>query len=196
ALDKAQLQGASLPKAQLQGAWLPDAQLQGAKLDGAQLQGTTLTGAQLQGASLDGAQLQGAKLDAAQLQGASLPAAELQGANLNGAQLQGARLVNVRVWRAFGTLNLDLADLHNIDPPQKPWEEPLKDNETFGEWRDAIANSADFPLPVPHGRAPEGDLRLRNQMIARLAVLDPTEKKEPKDVLDQRYWDRAPPSQP
>jgi len=192
-LYKAQLQGALLVEAQLQGAWLVGAQLQGAKLDRAQLQGAVLVGAQLQGASLVEAQLQGAELYKAQLQGASLVEAQLQGASLNGAELQGARLyeaqlqgaslngaelqgavVNVLVWRAFGTPNLYLADLRNIDADQKPW----KVDETFAKWRDAIANR------VPAG--PPSDL-----VIERLAVLDPTRKKEPEDVLDQRYWDRA-----
>jgi uncharacterized protein YjbI with pentapeptide repeats len=62
ALDRAELQGASLISARLQGASLTDAELQGASLTGAQLQGATLTGAQLQGATLDGAALQGASL--------------------------------------------------------------------------------------------------------------------------------------
>jgi hypothetical protein len=39
---------------------------------------------------------------------------------------------------------------------------------------------------------------LRDQVIFRLAVLDPDPagKKQPQDVLDQRYWDRAHFSQP
>src|SRR5262249_15176901 len=77
---------------------------------------------------------------------------------------------------------LDLADLPNMNPQlvnQKPW----KDNETFGEWRDAIANS------VPASP-------LRDRLIDRLAVLDPTGKKEPENLLDQGYWDRAHSSQP
>ena len=172
-LFEAQLQGASLVEAQLQGAELYKAQLQGALLVQAQLQGAWLVGAQLQGAKLDRAQLQGAVLVGAQLQGASLVEAQLQGASLNGAELQGA-VVNVLVWRAFGTPNLYLADLRNIDADQKPW----KVDETFAKWRDAIANR------VPAG--PPSDL-----VIERLAVLDPTRKKEPEDVLDQRYWDRA-----
>jgi uncharacterized protein YjbI with pentapeptide repeats len=191
-LDKAQLQGAALFEAQLQGAWLVGAQLQGAALNNAQLQGASLIWAQLQGAWLVGAQLQGASLDWAQLQGAGLAFAQLQGASLRKAQLQGASLSNVQlqgasltlaqlqgaggvkalVWRAFGTPNLDLADLTNIDTHRKPW----KDNEAFGEWRDVIADS------VPAGP-------LRDQMIERLAALDPIGKKEPEDVLDQRYWD-------
>jgi uncharacterized protein YjbI with pentapeptide repeats len=187
-LDGARLQGASLDGARLQGARLDGAQLQGASLDGAELQGVEFNGAQLQGASLeraqlqgarlDGAQLQGAKLDGARLQGASLDGARLQGASLDGAELQGAGLVNVLVWRASGTPNLDLADFPNIDAQQKPW----KDDEAFASWRDATANS------VPAGR-------LRDRMIERLAVLDPT-GKEPKDVLAQPYWDRAHFSQP
>jgi uncharacterized protein YjbI with pentapeptide repeats len=188
----AHLQGASLERAELQGALLVLAQLQRARLDGAQLQGASLVGAQLQGASLDKAQLQGASLDPAHLQGASLDEAQLQGASLIGAELQGARLsgaqlqgasldkaqlqgaglVNVLAWRAFGTPNLYLADLLNIDAHQKPW----KDDDTFTEWRDAIADS------VPEGF-------LRDQVIERLAVLDP--EKEPQDVLDQHYWDEA-----
>jgi hypothetical protein len=96
----------------------------------------------------------------------------LQGANLFQAQLQGARLAYVRVWRAFGTPNLDRANLQNIDSHQKPW----KDNEAFGEWRDAIASG------VPAGP-------LRDKVIERLATLDPIGKKEPEDALDQRYWD-------
>jgi hypothetical protein len=147
-------------------------QLQGASLDKAQLQGARLDGAQLQGTRLDGAQLQGARLDGAQLQGTRLDGAQLQGTRLDGAQLQGAGLVNVLAWRAFGTPNLYLADLLNIDAHQKPW----KDDETFTEWRDAIADS------VPEGF-------LRDQVIERLAVLDP--EKEPRDVLDQHYWDEA-----
>jgi hypothetical protein len=39
-------------------------------------------------------------------------------------------------------------------------------------------------------------ITVRDQVIWRLAVLDPTGKKEPEDVLDQRYWDRAHSSQP
>jgi hypothetical protein len=159
--------GADLRKADFTGA-----QLQGASLVVAQLQGASLVAAQLQGAWLDGARLQGAWLNEAELQGASLYAAQLQGASLNGAQLQGAGVANMLVWRAFGTSNLDLADLQNIDSHQKPW----KDNEAFGEWRDAIANS------VPAGP-------LRDRVIERLAALDPIGKKEPEDVLDQRYWD-------
>jgi hypothetical protein len=151
---------------------LDRAQLQGARLDRADLQGALLNDAQLQGASLDDAQLQGASLDDAQLQGASLYYAQLQGASLDGTDLQGARLVDVKVWRAFGSPNLHLVDLSNIDVHQKPWQ----DNETFREWRDAIANS------VPEGVN-------RDQVILRLAVLDPTGKKEPENVLDQRYWD-------
>jgi len=178
-LDGARLQGARLNGLQLQGAWLSGAELQGARLDGAQLQGVRLDGARLQGASLDGARLQGAWLSGAELQGARLDGAQLQGVRLDGARLQGARLVKVLVWRASGTLNLSLADFRNIDAHQKPW----KDNETYAEWRDAIANS------VPAGRR-------RDQAIAGLAVLDPTGKKEPKDLLDQRYWDRAHSSQP
>jgi uncharacterized protein YjbI with pentapeptide repeats len=212
-LDRAQLQGASLDRAQLQGAWLMGAQLQGASLhwaqlqgaelfmarlegaalNGAQLQGAILHGAQLHGASLDGAQLQGAWLNGAQLQGAilhgaqlhgaTLNGAQLQGAALNGAQLQGALLVNVLVWRAFGTPNLDLADLRNIDAHQKPW----RGDESFAKWRDAIASSVPASFPA--------SLR-RNLMIERLAMLDPTGKKEPEDVLDQRHWDNAHSSQP
>jgi uncharacterized protein YjbI with pentapeptide repeats len=170
-LSGAQPQGVSLSCAR----FTPCPQLQGASLDGAQLQGASARWAQLQGASLSRAQLQGASLDGAQLQGASLDGAQLQGASLDGAQLQGARLVNVLVWRALGTPNLDLADLHNIDPHQKPWKE--EDNKTFGEWRDAISNSV-----------PDDDLR--DQVIEHLAVLDPTEKKESED------WDRAHSSQP
>jgi len=173
----AQLQGADLIGA-LQGASLTGAQLQGARLSG-ELQGASLIRAQLQGADLSGAQLQGADLSEAQLQGASLHRAELQGARLSGAQLQGAWLVNVLVWRASGTPNLYLADFPDIDIHQKPW----KDDETFGEWRDAIANSV-----------PAGPLRAR--VIEQLAVLDPTGKKESKDLLDQRYWERAHSSQP
>jgi hypothetical protein len=178
-LDDAQLQGAMLLRAQLQGARLDNAQLQGARLDDAQLQGASLAGAELQGAWLWGAQLQGARLDDAQLQGAWLWGAQLQGARLDNAQLQGASLVNVGVWRASGTPNLYLADFPNIDARQKPWQ----DNETFGEWRDVIANSV-----------PVGPLRARVKNL--LAVLDPTEKKEPEDALDQRYWDSAHSSQP
>jgi Pentapeptide repeats (8 copies) len=137
----------------------------------ADLRKADFTGAQLQGASLDGAQLQRASLDGAQLQGASLIDVQLQGANLTQAQLQGAEVVNMLVWRAFGTPNLDLANLQNIDSYQKPW----KDNEAFGEWRDAIANSVAGPL--------------RDEVIERLVALDPIGKKEPEDVLDQRYWD-------
>jgi uncharacterized protein YjbI with pentapeptide repeats len=177
-LEHAQLQGARLDYAQLQGAFLAVTQLQGAWLGQAQLQGARLDYAQLQGALLLGAQLQGAWLDQAQLQGASLKGAQLQGASLKGAQLQGAMLANVLVWRAFGTANLYLAYLSNIEAHQEPW----KDDETFGQWRDAIANS------VPAGR-------FRDEVIDRLAVLDPG-KKEPEDVLDQRYWDRAHSSQP
>jgi uncharacterized protein YjbI with pentapeptide repeats len=173
----AQLQGADLIGA-LQGASLTGAQLQGARLSG-ELQGASLIRAQLQGADLSGAQLQGADLSEAQLQGASLHRAELQGARLSGAQLQGAWLVNVLVWRASGTPNLYLADFPDIDIHQKPW----KDDETFGEWRDAIANSV-----------PAGPLRAR--VIEQLAVLDPTGKKESKDLLDQRYWERAHSSKP
>ena len=154
-------------------AVLDRADLRKADFSGAQLQGAGLFEAQLQGASLVEAQLQGAELYKAQLQGASLVEAQLQGASLNGAELQGA-VVNVLVWRAFGTPNLYLADLRNIDADQKPW----KVDETFAKWRDAIANR------VPAG--PPSDL-----VIERLAVLDPTRKKEPEDVLDQRYWDRA-----
>jgi uncharacterized protein YjbI with pentapeptide repeats len=178
----AQLQGATLNGAQLQGAWLYEAQLQGASLDGAQLEGAWLDEAQLQGASLNQAQLQGARLNGAQLQGASLDGAQLQGASLYEAQLQGAELAHVSVWRAFGSPNLYLADLPNIDPQlanKKPWE----DYETFVRWRDAIANS------VRAGR-------LRDDVINSLAVLDPTGKKEPEDLLDQRYWERAHSSQP
>jgi len=142
----------------------------------AQLQRAWLDTAQLQGAWLDRAQLQGARLDRAQLQGASLNEAQLQGASLNEAQLQGASLKEARVWRAFGTPNLYLADLRNIDAHQKPW----KDNETFGEWRDAMANSG----------------WLRDDLIGQLAVLDPAAKKEPENLLDQGYWDRAHSSQP
>jgi uncharacterized protein YjbI with pentapeptide repeats len=146
--------------------------LQGARLEWAELQGASLERAELQGALLVRAQLQRARLDGAQLQGASLVGAQLQGASLDKAQLQGAGLVNVLAWRAFGTPNLYLADLLNIDAHQKPW----KDDETFTEWRDAIADS------VPEGF-------LRDQVIERLAVLDP--EKEPQDVLDQHYWDEA-----
>ena len=172
-LDRADLRKADFSGAQLQGAGLFEAQLQGASLVEAQLQGAELYKAQLQGASLVEAQLQGASLNGAELQGARLYEAQLQGASLNGAELQGA-VVNVLVWRAFGTPNLYLADLRNIDADQKPW----KVDETFAKWRDAIANR------VPAG--PPSDL-----VIERLAVLDPTRKKEPEDVLDQRYWDRA-----
>jgi len=172
-LDRADLRKADFSGAQLQGAGLFEAQLQGASLVEAQLQGAELYKAQLQGALLVQAQLQGAWLVGAQLQGAKLDRAQLQGAVLVGAQLQGA-VVNVLVWRAFGTPNLYLADLRNIDADQKPW----KVDETFAKWRDAIANR------VPAG--PPSDL-----VIERLAVLDPTRKKEPEDVLDQRYWDRA-----
>ena len=175
-LEGAQLQGASLEEAQLQNARLSTAQLQGARLHGAQLQGASLALASLQGAWLDRAQLQGASLDRAQLQGASLNEAQLQGASLNEAQLQGASLKEARVWRAFGTPNLYLADLRNIDAHQKPW----KDNETFGEWRDAIANRG----------------WLRDDLIGQLAVLDPAGKNEPENLLDQGYWDRAHSSQP
>jgi uncharacterized protein YjbI with pentapeptide repeats len=171
-LDRAQLQGASLVAARLQGASLDRAQLQGASLNYARLQGASLNYARLQGAWLAFAQLQGASLFAAQLQGASLDEAQLQGASLAEAQLLNAALVNALVWRAFGTPMLNLTDLANIDSHQTPW----KDNQTFGEWRDAIANSV-----------PEGSLR--DQVIERLAVLDPTGKKEPEHVLDQRYWD-------
>jgi uncharacterized protein YjbI with pentapeptide repeats len=187
-LDAAQLQGASLyfaklqgafiTLAQLQGARLTDADLQGAFLNKAQLQGARLNRAQLQGATLIGAQLQGATLVEAQLQGAQLQEAKLQGAWLDRAQLQGAELVKVGVWRAFGTPNLYLADLRNIDH-RKPW----KDNESFGKWRDAIANG------FPAGSV--GD-----QVIDHLAVLDPAGKKEPENLLDQSYWDRAHSSQP
>jgi hypothetical protein len=100
--------------------------------------------------------------------------AQLQGASLDGAQLQGAKLVNVWVWRAFGTPNLDLAELADIDVNDKPWE----DNETFGKWRDTIANS------VPAGRR-------RDQVIERLTRLDP----ELEDMLDQHSWDAAKSSQ-
>jgi len=162
--------------ASLQGAWLNEAQLQGALLLSAQLQRAWLDKAQLQGASLDLAQLQGARLDRAQLQGASLNEAQLQGASLDEAQLQGASLNWARVWRAFGTPNLYLADLRNIDAHQKPW----KDNETFGDWRDAIANRG----------------WLRDDLIGQLAVLDPAGKNEPENLLDQGYWDRAHSSQP
>jgi len=175
-LHGAQLQGASLALASLQGVWLNEAQLQGALLLSAQLQRAWLDKAQLQGASLDLAQLQGARLDRAQLQGASLNEAQLQGASLDEAQLQGASLNWARVWRAFGTPNLYLADLRNIDAHQKPW----KDNETFGEWRDAIANRG----------------WLRDDLIGQLAVLDPAGKNEPENLLDQGYWDRAHSSQP
>jgi hypothetical protein len=172
-LNLADLRKADFIGAQLQGAQLAFAQLQDARLGAAQLQGAWLWGAQLQGASLGGAQLQGARLDGGQL----------QGVRLGGAELQGAGLVNVRVWRAFGTPNLYLADFRNIDAHQKPW----KDNETFGGWRDAIANS------VP-------DRLLRDDVKVRLKALDPTGdltgKKEPEDLLDQRYWDRAHSSQP
>ena len=177
-LDGARLQGASLDGAQLQGAELGGAQLQGASLERAQLQGARLDGAQLQGAEFGGAQLQGTSLERAQLQGARLDGAQLQGASLDGTQLQGAGLINVLVWRASGIPNLDLADFPNIDAQQKPW----KDDEAFASWRDEIANS------VPVGR-------LRDRMIERLAVLDPT-GKEPKDALAQAYWDRAQSSQP
>jgi len=146
---------------------LVGAQLQGASLVEAQLQGAELYKAQLQGAGLVGAQLQGASLNGAELQGAGLVGAQLQGASLNGAELQGAGLVNVLVWRAFGTPNLYLADLRNIDADKKPW----KVDETFAKWRDAIANR------VPAG--PPSD-----RVIERLAVLDPTRKKEPEDVFD------------
>jgi hypothetical protein len=132
--------------------------------------------AQLQGAVLFEAQLQGASLLRAQLQGASLEGAQLQGASLDEAQLQGAKLVNVRVWRAFGTPNLYLADLRNIDAHQKPW----KDDENFAEWRDAIASSV-----------PASPLTLRDLIERRLAVLDPKGKKEPARLLDQRYWDSS-----
>jgi uncharacterized protein YjbI with pentapeptide repeats len=182
-LAKAQLQGASLEivtlqnavlnEAQLQGASLFFAFLQGASLEKVQLQGARLDNAHLQGASLELVTLQGALLDGAELQGARLHRASLQGASLKDASLQGAELLNVLVWRAFGTPNLDLANLANIDAHQKPW----KDNETFGEWRDAIANS------VPEGPR-------RDQAIERLAVLDPG-KKEREHALDQGYWDRA-----
>jgi uncharacterized protein YjbI with pentapeptide repeats len=167
-LDWAELQGASLDRAQLQGASLDSAQLQGASLDEARLQGTWLAEARLQGASLHWAQLQGASLFGAQLQGASLDDARLQGASLDRAELQGTGLANVLVWRAFGTPKLDLAQLANIDAHQKPWN----DNETFGKWRHAIANSV--PVGCP-----------RDRVIDRLAVLDPTGKKEPEDVLEQ-----------
>src|SRR5262249_33371225 len=187
-LDEAQLQGANLDHAQLQGASLYYAQLQGAILYHVQLQGAILYHVQLQGAALDEAQLQGANLDHAQLQGASLYYAQLQGASLAGAQLQGASLVNVGVWRAFGGPSLYLAALANIDVhprlrgPFNSLQKPWKDNETFGKWRDAIAD-----------KVSEGPLRHR--VIERLAVLDPTGKKEPKDVLDQSYWDTAHSSQ-
>jgi uncharacterized protein YjbI with pentapeptide repeats len=190
--DGAQLQGASLDQTQLQGAWLFRAQLQGARLYKAELQGASLAGVGLQGASLDGAQLQaaslrwarlrgaslyqaqlqGAWLDQAQLQGAWLDQAQLQGARLNGAQLQGARLVNVLIWRALGTPNLDLAELADIDANQKPWS----DNGTFSNWRDAILSS----VRQNPWRYPVRD---------RLAVLDP--EKEPQEVLDRHYWDEA-----
>jgi len=172
-LERAQLQGARLDRAQLQGAMLYQAQLQGARLDRAQLQGATLSEAQLQGAQLYEAKLVGAFLDGAQLQGASLYDAQLQGARLERAQLQGAWLANVPVWRAFGTPNLYLANFPNIDAHPILWK-----GEAFASWRDAIANS------VPAGT-------LRDEMIERLAVLDPTEKKEPKELLDQHYWDSS-----
>jgi hypothetical protein len=195
-LRQAVLNGADLRKADFTGAMLNGARLERAKLGKALfgcartgretegygpggsipagctwLQGASLE-AHLQGASLDKAQLQGASLIGAELQGARLSGAQLQGASLDKAQLQGAGLVNVLAWRAFGTPNLYLADLPNIDANQKPW----KDDETFTEWRDAIADS------VPEGF-------LRDQVIERLAVLDP--EKEPQDVLDQHYWDEA-----
>jgi hypothetical protein len=81
----------------------------------------------------------------------------------------------VLVWRAFRTPSLYLAYLRNIDTHPRPW----KDDRTFAEWRDAIAN-----------RVPEG---LRDRVIERLAVLDP--EKELQDVLDQHYWDEAQASQ-
>jgi hypothetical protein len=173
------LRSAVLNLADLRKADFTGAQLQGASLGGAQLQGASLGGAQLQGASLPDARLQGASLWKAQLQGAWLFQAQLQGASLVLAELQSAGLVNVLVWRAFGTPNLDLAYVANIDARQKPWE----DNETFGNWRDAIVNS------VPEGY-------LCDQVIERLAELDPTREKEPEDVLDQHYWDEAQSSQP
>jgi Pentapeptide repeats (8 copies) len=145
------------------GASLSAAQMQGASLDLAELQGANLYVAQLQGASLAHAELQGASLVRAQLQGASLDWAGLQGAHLLDAQLQGARLKNVWAWRAFGTPNLYLADFR-IFPREEPWE----DSE-FGGFRDAIANR------VPAG--PD-----RDDVIKRLAVLDPTRKKEPEDL--------------
>jgi len=182
-LERAQLQGAGLAWAQLQGARLDEAQLQGAELyqanlhggslSYAQLQGASLVGAELQGAWLPFAQLEGASLEGAKLQGAWLSEARLQGASLVGAQLQGARLAYVRLWRAFGTPNLDLADLDSINSYERPWGE----NGTFDEWRDAIEDSV-----------PEGDPR--DQVIKRLAALDPTEKREPKD------WDTSDSSQP
>jgi hypothetical protein len=130
--------------------------------------------------SFRGRDLRWAVLTLADVRKADFTGAELQGASLVGAERQGASLVNALVWRAFGTPNLDLADLANIDVHQKPW----KDNETFGEWRDATANS------VPEG------LLLHDEVIKRLAILDPTGKKEPEDVLDQHYWDRARSPQP
>src|SRR6516164_4385319 len=85
--------------------------------------------------------------------------------------------------RASGTLNLSLADFRNIDAHQKPW----RDNETFGKWRDKIANSVP-PVTGPVWMAVSDTLRdqvstlrgdqvstLRgDQVIWRLAVLDPT----------------------
>jgi hypothetical protein len=166
-LRQAVLNGADLRKADFTGAMLNGARLERAKL-GKALFGCARTGRETEGYIPGGSLPAGCTW----LQGASLEWAELQGASLERAELQGAGLVNVLAWRAFGTPNLYLADLPNIDAHQKPW----KDDETFTEWRDAIADS------VPEGF-------LRDQVIERLAVLDP--EKEPQDVLDQHYWDEA-----
>ena len=170
--------------ADLRKADFTGAHLQGAYLARAKLQGATLREAELQGALLHGAELQGAGLNEAQLKGADLLGAHLQGANLRGAQLKGARLAIVLVCGASGIPNLDLAVLPQITPAltnSPPWRD--YDKETFGEWRDAIANS------VPAGP-------LRDGVIETLAVLDPTCRKEQEDLLDQGYWERTRSSQP
>ena len=123
---------------------------------------------------LFGAQLQGANLSFATLQGANLTGAALQGANLSEAQLQGAALSNAKVWRAWGTPIIDLADLDGLDAVTMPWDLTNAAPSSFAAWRDDILDdtSADF----------------RNKSIAkRLSVLDPA-LDEPEHVIIAEFW--------
>jgi uncharacterized protein YjbI with pentapeptide repeats len=198
-LAGAQLQGASLKNAQLQGAVLFNAQLQGALLQGAELQGAILNGAGLQGASLEHAQLQGAYLWWAQLQGALLMKAQLQGASLTGANLKDALLEKISAYRlnctraerfhqcdslkaAIGTTHhrqfeLDRS-LQGVTPlgtesivPATPWRYQR------------------FVSKVIDGLPTEAS---KQEVRARLSVLDPVGYSHTKDEIDKVAWQTDP----